>query len=113
MRRLLCPRKRGAHWGGRVPRFFSNSLLRIEVSTGGVGLRLMFGRLRARRGVLRLLAAATGLTVATLASAAWRWAHTPRAWKPEEVPVAFWSWRAEAPAQDEVESASKRTGART
>ena len=73
----------------------------------------MFGRLGARRGVLRLLAAAAGLTAATFASTAWRWAHTPRAWKPEEVPVAYWSWRAEAPARDELESALRKTGART
>lgn len=73
----------------------------------------MFGRLGTRRTVFRLLAAAAGLTAATLASAAWRWAHTPRVWKPEDVPVAFWTWRAESPAQDEVESALKETGART
>jgi hypothetical protein len=62
--------------------------------------------------VLRLLAAAAGITAATLATAAWRWAHEPRAWKPEEVAVAFWSWRAETPAQDEVERAWKETRAR-
>jgi hypothetical protein len=72
----------------------------------------MFVRLGGRRGVLRLLAAAGGILAATLATAAWRWAHAPRVWRPEEVAVAFWSWRAEAPAQDEVERASKKTGAR-
>jgi hypothetical protein len=72
----------------------------------------MFGRLARKRGVLRLLAAAAGITAATLATAAWRWAHAPRAWKPEEVSVAFWSWRAETPAQDEVERALKETRAR-
>lgn len=72
----------------------------------------MFGRLARKRGVLRLLAAAAGITAATLATAAWRWAHAPRALKPEEVAVAFWSWRAETPAQDEVERASKETRAR-
>jgi hypothetical protein len=61
---------------------------------------------------LRLLAAAAGLLAATLATAAWRWAHAPRAWKPGEVPVAFWSWRAEAPSQSEVERASREAGAR-
>ena len=72
----------------------------------------MFGRLGGRRGVLRLLAAAGGILAATLGTAAWRWAHAPRAWKPAEVPVAFWTWRAETPAQSEVERASRETGAR-
>lgn len=72
----------------------------------------MFGRLAKKRGVLKLLAAAAGITAATFATAAWRWAHAPRALKPEEVAVAFWAWRAETPAQDEVERASKETRAR-
>jgi Protein of unknown function (DUF3142) len=72
----------------------------------------MFGRPFRRRGLLRLLAAAAAVVVVMLANVAWRWAHAPRAWKPEEVAVAFWSWRAETPAQDEVERASKETRAR-
>ena len=72
----------------------------------------MSRRLVGRRGVLKLLAAAGGILAATLGTAAWRWAHAPRAWKPDEVAVAFWSWRAETPAQDEVERASKETRAR-
>lgn len=60
---------------------------------------------------MRLLAAAGGLTAATLGTAAWRWAHAPRVWKPEEVSVAFWAWRAETPAQDEVGRARKETRA--
>jgi len=61
---------------------------------------------------LKLLAAAGGILAATLGTAAWRWAHAPRVWKPDEVAVAFWSWRAETPAQDEVERASKETRSR-
>ena len=72
----------------------------------------MFGRHVGRRGVLRLLAAAAGLLAATLATAAWRWAHAPRVWKPREVAVAFWSWGAETPAQVDVERASDATRAR-
>jgi hypothetical protein len=72
----------------------------------------MFGQLVCRRGVLRLLAAAAGLLAATLATAAWRWAHAPRVWKPREVAVAFWSWRAETPTQSEVERASKEARSR-
>lgn len=72
----------------------------------------MFVRLARKRGVLKLLAAAVGIAAATVGTAAWRWAHAPRALKPEEVAVAFWSWRAETPAQDEVERASKETRAR-
>jgi len=71
----------------------------------------MFGRLARRRGLLRLLAAAACVTAATLATAAWRWAHSPRVWKPEEVSVAFWSWRAETPSQHEVERAQRETRA--
>lgn len=72
----------------------------------------MFGRLSGRRGVPRLLAAAGVILVATFGTAAWRWAHAPRVWKPEEVAVAFWSWRAETPAQEEIERASEETRAR-
>jgi len=61
---------------------------------------------------LRLLAAAGGILAATLGTAAWRWARAPRALRPDEVAVAFWSWRAETPSQDEVERASKETRAR-
>jgi hypothetical protein len=66
-----------------------------------------------RRGALRLLVAASGVVAASLAASAWRWAHAPRAWRAEEVAVAFWSWRAETPRQADVERAARETGART
>jgi hypothetical protein len=59
------------------------------------------------------------LTAAALAAAvaagagAWRRAREPRAWEPAAVPVAFWSWRDETPAQDDVDAAAATTGART
>lgn len=68
-------------------------------------------RLKKRRAVLRLGAAAAVILAASLGAAVWRWAHAPRVWKPEEVPVAFWSWRAETPRQEDIERASKEAGA--
>ena len=65
------------------------------------------------RFVLRLLAAAAGVLAVAALGAGWRWAHAPRVWRPEEVPVAFWAWRAETPSQADVERAARETGART
>lgn len=72
----------------------------------------MAGSLTRRRKWLRLLAAAAAVLAATLVTAGWRRAHAPRAWRPGEAPVAFWSWRTETPAQAEVERATAETGAR-
>lgn len=67
-----------------------------------------------RRGAAAgvLLVVCVLLVAASLASAAWRWASKPRAWRPGEVPVAFWSWRAEAPSEADVRRATEATGAR-
>lgn len=73
----------------------------------------MFGRLSRRRKLFRLLAAAGALLAVALLTAGWRRARAPRVWNPGEAPVAFWSWRAEAPSQSEVERAAAETGART
>ena len=61
----------------------------------------------------RVLTAAALLAAVTGAAAAWRWSREPRAREPHEVPVAFWAWRDEAPAQEEVDAAAASTGART
>lgn len=59
------------------------------------------------------MAAGAGLVLAaSLASAAWRWTHAPRAWGVGEVPVAFWAWRAETPTEEEWARAVGETGAR-
>jgi hypothetical protein len=73
----------------------------------------MFGRLSRRRNWLKLLAAAAAVPAVMLLTAGWRRAHAPRAWRPGEVPVAFWSWRTEAPTREEVERAAAETGSRT
>jgi hypothetical protein len=36
-------------------------------------------------------------------------AGTPRVWAASEVPIAFWAWRNEAPSEEEVEQAARRT----
>ncbi|HEX6624482.1 MAG TPA: DUF3142 domain-containing protein, partial [Pyrinomonadaceae bacterium] len=70
-------------------------------------------RLGHRRGAAVMMLVGLCLLVATsLASAAWRWASAPRAWAAGEVPVAFWSWRTQAPAEEDVRRASEETGAR-
>jgi len=74
----------------------------------------MRGRVGRRSGILcGLLAVSAGaaLVVAT-GAAPWRRNGAPRAWAAGSVPVAFWAWRAEAPAQAEVERAARETGAR-
>lgn len=60
----------------------------------------------------RLLLALTALVAVPLATTAWRWARAPRVWRSGEASVAFWTWRAETPAQEEVERAKSETGAR-
>lgn len=55
---------------------------------------------------------AFGVLAVSLVSVAWRWSGAPRAWKPEEVPVAFWAWRAETPTDEEVARAATETRAR-
>lgn len=57
--------------------------------------------------------AAAAVPALMLVAAGWRRAHAPRVWSPGEVPVAFWSWRAEAPTREEVVRAAAETGART
>lgn len=73
----------------------------------------MFGRHTRRRDALRLLAAAGTVLALMLLTAGWRRARAPRVWSPGEPAVAFWSWRTEAPTQEEVERAAAETGART
>ncbi|HEX7317399.1 MAG TPA: DUF3142 domain-containing protein [Pyrinomonadaceae bacterium] len=72
----------------------------------------MFGRLTRRHKTFRLLAAAAAVLAVMLVTAGWRRARAPRVWSVDEVPVAFWSWRTEAPTQNEVERAAAETGAR-
>src|SRR6185369_7666216 len=103
---VSCAHGRGARTGEGASRISSRNSLNDSPCNA------MLGRLVGRRGVLRLLAATAGLLAATLATAAWRWAHAPRVWKPREVAVAFWSWRAETPSQSDVERASVETRSR-
>lgn len=42
-----------------------------------------------------------------------RLAGSPPAWRPHEVPVAFWSWRSEAPSNAEIRRAFDATNAQT
>jgi hypothetical protein len=37
----------------------------------------------------------------------------PRAWRVDEVPIAFWAWRNQAPSEADVRNAMEKTGART
>lgn len=39
--------------------------------------------------------------------------HQYRVWRPEEAPVAFWTWHSQAPFQDDVRKAVSETAART
>lgn len=70
------------------------------------------GSYRHRSGASKLVAGAACVLAASLASAAWSWTRGPRAWGAGEVPVAFWSWRAETPTDEELARAAGATGAR-
>jgi hypothetical protein len=59
---------------------------------------------------LALLGASLSLGLALLAA---RSASGPPAWHPDEVPVAFWSWRIEAPTNAEVARTFDATNAQT
>ncbi|MBC7932745.1 MAG: DUF3142 domain-containing protein [Rubrivivax sp.] len=72
----------------------------------------MLGLFRRRRAAGRLLLALAGLLMIPLATAAWRWAREPRVWRPGEAAVAFWTWRAGMPSQEDVARAAHETGAR-
>jgi hypothetical protein len=39
--------------------------------------------------------------------------HNYRVWKPEETPIAFWTWHSQTPSQDDVLNAVGQTGTRT
>ena len=87
--------------------------LALSTAINGRLLKAAPAALLRGRFALRLLAAVGGVLAFAAVSAGWRLAHAPRVWKPEEVRVAFWSWRTQAPAQAEVERAARETGART
>lgn len=61
------------------------------------------------------LLVAACLLIICLLSIAWQFSalRHPRAWKTSEVPITFWSWRSENPAQAEVERAMHEAGAQT
>jgi Protein of unknown function (DUF3142) len=50
------------------------------------------------------------LLLAAMALVVWSATPSPRVWRPNEVPIAFWSWRLESPAQEDVNQAVKQTG---
>ncbi|MFL6227480.1 MAG: DUF3142 domain-containing protein [Pyrinomonadaceae bacterium] len=64
------------------------------------------------RPTRKVLLAISLVLAASLGTVAWRRAARPRAWKVGEVPVAFWVWSNELPAEVEVESAAAGTKAR-
>lgn len=71
--------------------------------------RAAHGNIIVLRVFSKLLLALAGAGVILLASAAWRFAHAPRAWTIEETPVAFWSWRTDAPDDVEIQTAIRET----
>lgn len=66
---------------------------------------------RHRRGWWRGAAALDGACAVALASVAWQRAASPRVWGRGEVPVAFWTWRDELPADEAVEGAAREARA--
>ena len=59
---------------------------------------------RLHRGIL------AGFLISIMALVVWSATWSPRVWLPDEVPVAFWAWRLESPAQEDVDETVKQTG---
>ena len=51
-----------------------------------------------------------GVLISIMALVVWCATWSPRVWLPDEVPVAFWAWRLDSPAQKDVNEAVKQTG---
>jgi len=58
-----------------------------------------------------MLFAAFGLMAVAVMISSWR--RQPRPWRVEDVPIAFWCWRNQTPAPDDVRAAVDKTKART
>jgi hypothetical protein len=58
-----------------------------------------------------MLFAAFGLMAVAVTISSWR--RQPRPWRVEDVPIAFWCWRNQTPAPDDVRAASEKAKART
>jgi hypothetical protein len=61
----------------------------------------------------RLAVTCAATAVLTLASVAWSLHRKPKAWRPDEVPIAFWAWRNEAPSDADVLRAIQATKTQT
>jgi hypothetical protein len=60
-----------------------------------------------------MLVAACGLMALAVAISSFHAFHSrPRPWRPDEVPVAFWSWRNQTPSDTDVGAAIEQTKAR-
>jgi len=59
----------------------------------------------------QMLFAAFGLMAVAVMISSWR--RQPRPWRVADVPIAFWCWRDQTPAPDDVRTAVEKTGART
>src|SRR5919206_3199369 len=69
--------------------------------------------LQLRRGAARRMLAVACLVALALLTLAWRARNVaPRAWSPADVPVAFWAWRDEMPAEADVLRAGVEARAR-
>jgi hypothetical protein len=61
----------------------------------------------------RLAVTCAATAIVMLTSVAWSLHRKPKTWPPDEVPVAFWAWRNEAPSEADVRRAIQGTRART
>jgi len=53
------------------------------------------------------------IVLASSVAVLWRVNRKPRPWPADKVPVAFWAWRNQTPAESDVQAAMRATGART
>lgn len=74
-----------------------------------MSLALPFRRPSSRNA--QMFFAAFGLMAVAVMISSWR--RQPRPWRVEDVPIAFWCWRNQTPAPDDVRAAVDKTKART
>src|SRR5688572_4474486 len=61
----------------------------------------------------KLIGLGAAAAIFSLVSVGWSIQRRPRTWLSDEVPVAFWAWRNEAPSRFDIQNAIQKARART
>src|SRR5688572_18939990 len=68
---------------------------------------------RLSRTSRKLIGLGAVVAIVSLVSVGWSIQRRPRTWLFDEVPVAFWAWRNEAPSRFDIQNAIQKAKART